>query len=117
MRRAAFVSVEANSNMLAVLDALVRQLLPEKYSAATFKTLEKVILPIERALVEQATLLVESGDTAKEGLRRGNLADTLHKLDRFADEQPRPCSAFRPTSIITGWWPGFPPSQVILARA
>jgi tetratricopeptide (TPR) repeat protein len=28
---------------------------------------------------------VESGDTAKEGLRRGNLADTLRKLGRFDD--------------------------------
>jgi hypothetical protein len=117
MRRAAFVSVEANSNVLAVLDALACQLLPEKYSAATFKTLEKAILPIERALVEQATLLVESGDTAKEGLRRGNLADTLRKSDRFDDAQPRLGVLSDPPSLITGWWPGASPCQAILAKA
>jgi tetratricopeptide (TPR) repeat protein len=58
MRRAAFVSVETHSNVQAVLDALGRQLVGPKYSAAMFDDLEKAILPVERALIEQATLLV-----------------------------------------------------------
>ena len=58
MRRAAFVSVETHSNQLAVLDALGRQLVGQSYSVAAFGDLEKAILPVERALREQATLLV-----------------------------------------------------------
>ena len=57
IRRAAFVSVETHSNVEAVLDAIGRQLLPN-YSVATFDDLEKAILPVERALTEQSTLLV-----------------------------------------------------------
>ena len=58
MRRAAFVSVETHSHAAAVLDALGRQLVGPDYSVATFDDLEKAILPVERALREQATLLV-----------------------------------------------------------
>ncbi len=58
MRREAFVSVEIDGNLLAVLGAIGRQLVGEKYSAAAFDDLEKAILPIERALREQPTLLV-----------------------------------------------------------
>ena len=58
MHRAAFVSVERDSHVAAVLDALGRQLVGPKYSTATFDSLEKAILPVERALAEQATLLV-----------------------------------------------------------
>lgn len=57
IRRAAFVSVETHSNLGAVLDALGRQLVPG-YSFATFQELEQAILPVERALAEQSTLLV-----------------------------------------------------------
>jgi tetratricopeptide (TPR) repeat protein len=57
MRRAAFVSVETHGDAQAVLDALGRQLVPN-YSVATFPDLERAILPVERALVEQPTLLV-----------------------------------------------------------
>jgi tetratricopeptide (TPR) repeat protein len=57
IRRAAFVSVETHSNVYAVLDAIGRQLLLD-YSVATFKDLEQAILPVERALAEQSTLLV-----------------------------------------------------------
>jgi tetratricopeptide (TPR) repeat protein len=57
IRRAAFVSVETHSNVAAVLDAIGRQLVPN-YSVATFKDLEQAILPVERALAEQSTLLV-----------------------------------------------------------
>jgi len=57
IRRAAFVSVETHSNLAAVLDAIGRQLVPD-YSVATFDDLEKAILPVERALAEQSTLLV-----------------------------------------------------------
>ena len=57
IRRAAFVSVETHSNVKAVLDAIGRQFVPD-YSVATFDDLEKAILPVERALVEQSTLLV-----------------------------------------------------------
>ncbi len=58
MRRAAFVSVETHSHVAAVLDALGRQLVGQDYSVATFDNLEKAILPVERALAEQSTLLV-----------------------------------------------------------
>jgi len=57
IRRAVFVSVETHSNLAAVLDAIGRQLVPG-YSVATFKDVEQAILPIERALTEQSTLLV-----------------------------------------------------------
>ena len=57
IRRAAFVSVETHCNVKAVLDAIGRQLVPN-YSVATFDDLEKAILPVERALTEQSTLLV-----------------------------------------------------------
>ncbi len=58
MRRAAFVSVETHSHAAGVLDALGRQLAGPDYSVATFDDLEKATLPVERALAEQATLLV-----------------------------------------------------------
>ncbi|MDG4597228.1 MAG: tetratricopeptide repeat protein [Candidatus Contendobacter sp.] len=58
IHRAAFVSVETHGHVQAVLDALGRQLVGEKYSVATFPDLEHAILPVERALVEQPTLLV-----------------------------------------------------------
>lgn len=57
IHRSVFVSVETHSHGAAVLDALGSQLVPG-YSVATFDDLEKAILPIERALREQATLLV-----------------------------------------------------------
>ena len=57
IRRAAFVSVETDSNIAAVLDAIGRQLVPG-FSVATFDDLEKAKLPVERALAEQSTLLV-----------------------------------------------------------
>ena len=57
IRRAAFVSVETHSHVKAVLDALGRQLVPN-YSVATFGDLEQAVLPVERVLSEQATLLV-----------------------------------------------------------
>lgn len=56
-RRAAFVSVETHGNVGAVLDAVGRQLV-RGYSFATFKDLDHAILPVERALAEQPTLLV-----------------------------------------------------------
>jgi tetratricopeptide (TPR) repeat protein len=58
IHRAAFVSVETHSHSAAVLDAIGRQLVGPAYSVATFDSLEKATLPVERALVEQATLLV-----------------------------------------------------------
>lgn len=58
IRRAAFVSVETHSNHLAVLDAIGRQLVGNDYSAATFNDMENAILPVERALIEQSTLIV-----------------------------------------------------------
>jgi tetratricopeptide (TPR) repeat protein len=58
VRRAAFVSVEAHGQVAAVVDTLGRQLVGRDYSAATFGDLEEAILPIERVLAEQATLLV-----------------------------------------------------------
>ncbi len=58
IRRAAFVSVETHSHVSAVLDAIGSQLIGDKYSTATFSNVEQAILPIERALREQSTLLV-----------------------------------------------------------
>lgn len=58
IRRVAFVSVETHGNRLAVLDAIGQQLIGKDYSAATFDDLEKALLPVERALREQPTLLV-----------------------------------------------------------
>lgn len=58
VQRAAFVSVEVNSHGGAVLDALGRQLVGSNYSAAKFESPEQALQPIERALKEQATLLV-----------------------------------------------------------
>ncbi len=58
IRRAAFVSVETHGHCLAVLDAVGSQLVGDHYSAAVFDDVEQAILPIERALREQATLLV-----------------------------------------------------------
>lgn len=57
IRRAVFVSVETHSHLDAVLDAIGRQLMPD-YSVATFEDREQAILPVERALTEQSTLLV-----------------------------------------------------------
>jgi tetratricopeptide (TPR) repeat protein len=57
IQRAAFVSVETHSNPAAVLDAIGGQLMPD-YSVATYKELEQAILPIERVLTEQPTLVV-----------------------------------------------------------
>ncbi len=62
--RVAFVSVEVNSHRQAVLDALGRQLVGAEgaegaeYSVATFADEASAILPIQRILREQATLLV-----------------------------------------------------------
>jgi tetratricopeptide (TPR) repeat protein len=50
--------VELCSHKDAVLDALGRQLVGADYSAAKFENPEQAILPIERALREQPTLLV-----------------------------------------------------------
>ena len=58
LRRAAFVSVELCSHKDALLDALGRQLVSADYSAAKFDSPEQALLPIERALREQPTLLV-----------------------------------------------------------
>lgn len=58
VRRAAFISVETHSTPTAVLDALGRQLVGKNYSVATFADREQAILPLERALAEQSTLLV-----------------------------------------------------------
>ncbi len=57
-RRAAFVSVETHSHVAAVLDALGCQLVGREYSVAAFDDLEQALLPVERALSEQDTLLV-----------------------------------------------------------
>ncbi len=58
LRRAAFVSVELCSHKDAVLDALGRQLVGADYSAAKYENPEQALLPIERALREQPTLLL-----------------------------------------------------------
>jgi tetratricopeptide (TPR) repeat protein len=57
IHRAVFVSVETSGNAAAVLDSIGRQLVPD-YSVATYKDLQQAILPVERALIEQSTVLV-----------------------------------------------------------
>ncbi len=54
----AFVSVEMHSHVAAVLDALGRQLVDEKYSVAMFAEREQAILTIEQALARHSTLVV-----------------------------------------------------------
>ncbi len=56
IHRAAFVSVETQGNQRAVVDALGKQLVNEKFSAAG--DLDEAIQAIERALREQPTLLL-----------------------------------------------------------
>ncbi len=58
--RAAFVSLEHHRDARAVLDTLGHQLLPDgdKYSVAQFKTFDEALQPVERALGDQATILV-----------------------------------------------------------
>ncbi|HEX6095392.1 MAG TPA: tetratricopeptide repeat protein [Thermoanaerobaculia bacterium] len=85
IRRAAFVSLETHSNLAAVLDAVGRQLLPN-YSVSAYEDPEEAVLPIERALSDESTLLVmdnmesillppyvETPDTLSE--------ETRHELD------------------------------------
>ena len=57
--RAAFVSLEHHRDARAVLDALGHQLLPdgEKYSAAG-RAVAEAALPVERALRDEATLII-----------------------------------------------------------
>ena len=55
--RAVFVSIETHSNVLAVLDAVGRQLIPG-YTIATFTDPDEAVRPVERALAEQLTLIV-----------------------------------------------------------
>ena len=57
IRRAAFVSVETHTTLPAVLDAIGRQLITD-YSVVKYESLDKAMQPVERALVEQSTLLV-----------------------------------------------------------
>mgnify|MGYP000163560909 CR=1 FL=1 len=57
VQRAAFVSVELHTTLAAVLDAIGRQLV-SNYSVAAYKDIEQAVLPVERALKEQSTLLV-----------------------------------------------------------
>ncbi len=88
LRRAAFVSVELYNHAGAVLDALGRQLVRAEYSVATFENPEQAILPVERAIREEPTLLVidnmESillppflADTASDALSE----DAKHELE------------------------------------
>ncbi len=58
--RAAFVSLEAVSDVRAVLDSLGRQLLPEgaNYSVAQYKNLDEALQPVARALQDSPTIMV-----------------------------------------------------------
>jgi hypothetical protein len=58
--RVAFASLEFTHDARALLDTLGHQLLPEgdKYSVATYKTMDEARLPVERALRDQHVLLV-----------------------------------------------------------
>ena len=58
IQRAAFVSVGIYDHPDAVLDALGYQLVGKEYSVAKFDDPEQAILPIERELAKQPTLLV-----------------------------------------------------------
>jgi len=82
--RVAFVSVETHSHPAAVLDAIGRQLLGPVYSVATYENLEKATLPVYRALVEQATLLVVDN---MEGLLLPPYIDTSPALGEEAGRE------------------------------
>lgn len=56
--RVAFVSVERQHHLAAVVDALGRQLVGPEYSVAQYPNLGEQCKPLERALRERATLLV-----------------------------------------------------------
>jgi tetratricopeptide (TPR) repeat protein len=84
IHRAAFVSVETHSHRAAVLDAIGRQLVGPAYSVATYDSLEKATLPVERALVEQATLLVVDN---KESLLLPPYIDTSPVLSEEAGRE------------------------------
>jgi tetratricopeptide (TPR) repeat protein len=56
--RAAFVSLEHYRDAPAVLDTLSRQLVGDKYSVAQYSTLDEALQPIERALADNATIMV-----------------------------------------------------------
>jgi tetratricopeptide (TPR) repeat protein len=58
IERAVFVSVELAQNLGAVIDALGQQLAGPNYSSAQYPDLAQQCQPLERALREQATLLV-----------------------------------------------------------
>ena len=58
VERAAFVSMELYRRRADLLDALGHQLVGADYSAVNFESPEQALQPIERALREQATLLV-----------------------------------------------------------
>lgn len=58
VRRSAFVSVEVHGHDRAVLDALGRQLVGGEYSVAAFGSFDEACRPVERALREEAVLLV-----------------------------------------------------------
>jgi len=58
VERAAFVSMELYRQRADLLDALGHQLVGADYSAVNFESPEQALQPIERALREQATLLV-----------------------------------------------------------
>lgn len=59
-RRAAFVSLEQYTDARSVLDSLGRQLLPggDNWSVAQFPDLKQALQPVERALVDRATIIV-----------------------------------------------------------
>src|SRR6185312_14354929 len=58
--QAAFVSLEHYRDARAVLDTLGHQILAEgaKYSVAQFRDLDEALQPVERALADEATILV-----------------------------------------------------------
>lgn len=58
--RAAFVSLERYTDARGVLDSLGRQLLPEGegYSVASYSDLKQALEPVERALRDEATIVV-----------------------------------------------------------
>ena len=84
IRRAAFVSVETHGNERAVIDALGRQIVHKEFSAAG--DLEQAILQVERALREQATLLVVDN---MESILLPPYVETPEALSKEADRELR----------------------------
>ena len=111
INRAAFVSVEIDTNPAAVLNALARCLVGEQHTLATPEKLEPTIREIERELTERPTLIVLDN---LESLLNFPLLEEGENLNaRQADLEPIPS----PTGNAVELSPAIPSNAVELATA